>query len=153
MSIPIDQARLIVQQVGDTEDHLVQQLIGPIWDSYADYGAVHPRLQRLYTQLECLDLLLGKLREEVDAGLGVDLDEKSSQKVANLQAQRAACLAHIAQVEATLRAQRVPAQASLTTTAIARPPTLSDLVILGPPDGNDSRYRGDVYKPLRRPLT
>jgi hypothetical protein len=142
---------LILTQVGDTVDGIVDQLIDAIWDDYADYGVVHPRLQRLYTQRECIDLVLGKLREEVDAGLGMDLDEKSSQKVGNLQAQRAAVQAAIDQLEAQLRGARATTVGAMTTTEILSASEAAALAWSGwgPPDAGAPRYLGSPYFPLR----
>src|SRR5438270_3282879 len=108
MPIPFATQTLILTQVGDTPDGTCATLIGAIWDGYADYGVVHPRLQRFYTQRECIDLVLGVLREQIDAGLSGDLELKAQQKVLNLQAQRAACVATIHHIEAQIRAGRTP---------------------------------------------
>jgi hypothetical protein len=150
MPVPSATKTLILTQVGDTTDAVCATLIDGIWDTYADYGVVHPRLQRFYTQRECIDLVLGKLREQIDAGLSGDLDIKASQKVANLQAQRHTCVAAIRQIEDQLRSARAPAVGTLDTTEITAPPGVGDVVadLLAAPDAADSRYRGDPYKPL-----
>lgn len=127
---------LIVLQVGDDAAGTLAANIGTLWlknddrtDDYARY---------LYSKRDAIDVMLGRVRAQVDFkaldGASVNLTDLT----ANLQAMRADVQAQIDEYGAILNG--AGAIGEIATTAPIEPPPFW-------PDANDPRYKGDPYQP------
>ncbi len=138
---------LIIDEVGDTADGYLAARIATVWASYADKAGTAPRLQELYSKKRLANLLIGRLREQVDFAIQGDLSRKQSQKVTTLQAMVAQTQVEIDKVERQSIAQRPILTAPITITSPEGPPVPGvispyDEVI----DASDPRYSGDPYR-------
>lgn len=135
---------LIVAQVGDEvtaawPDGILAGNVATIWDGYADTGS--PDLQKLYTKRDCIDLVLGAVRGQVDFTIDNDHSRKQSQKRVALMEMRQACMDDVDRILATMGAGG--AIGPITKTAPVMPGA-------GQPDPNARRYRGDPLCPPGR---
>lgn len=146
---------LIVLEVGDEvtaawPSGILSANIATVWASYADKALIAPRLQELYSKRRCIDIIVGIVRGQVTFSISGDHSRNQSDKAKALMDMRRACQDEITLLEAKARANRAPANDELAATAPIAPPDANG------PDANDSRYRGDPYKPpfgdpFRRP--
>ena len=152
MPVPVTPAaqvvQLIVLQLGDAPDNRLQANVWSLWNLYNDKGAIAPRLQALYTERDCLKLLLGYYRGKVNFAEASNVSVQAHQKVDSLLAMQKNVEAQIALVETKARANRpavvTPITQATPETPPALPPELSPPA-LNPPDANDPRYSGDPY--------
>lgn len=84
---------LIIAQVGDEvtttyPSGVLATNIAAIWTSY---DGLSTDLQKLYTKRDCIDLVLGAVRGQVDFEIANDHSRKQSQKYAALIAMRQVC--------------------------------------------------------------
>lgn len=138
--------QLIISQVGDTAQSVVAQNVAGVWDAYAGRALVAgPALQALYTKRDCIDLVLGSLREDVDSAIPGDMASKEDQKTGHLRAMRTEASAEIVRLEARARSTRGGATTPITTVV---PISVADEVARQQqppsqlPDPNDPRYGG-----------
>jgi hypothetical protein len=127
---------LIVAQVGDEvttawPGGVLATNIAAVWDGYADSPT---ELQKLYTRRDCIDLVLGVVRGQVDFQIANDHSRKQQQKAATLLSMRQACLDDIDRAITTLGS--AGAVGAITKTAPVMP-TPDQL------DPSARRYRGD----------
>lgn len=132
---------------GGPQTALLASNIATVWASYADKALIAPRLQELYTKRRCIDIVLATLRDQVDFSVFEDLNSKQGQRFDHLNKMRADCQAEIVIVEQRAQKGRAPAVGPLTNTEPETPPT--SLPVTTVVDGNDPRYRGDLYQPSR----
>lgn len=141
-----DEQTLIVTEVGDevTTEWPSGVLATNIVTVWARYSAADTELQRLYTKRDCIDLVLGVVRKQVDFEIANDHSRKQSQKHAVLLKMRQACLDDIDRLAAAAAKASSGAGAIGTITKTA--PIVPDT---GQLDPSDRGYRGDPLKPLR----
>jgi hypothetical protein len=138
---------LIVMAVGDSPSGIVASQIATLWALNDDQP--NEKLQFLFTKLAAIDLLMGTVREQVNAtGLG-GVRVELSKKLDALATMRSAVEGDIDRLIASgvaFDSSQVAASGQLITTAPINPPCP------GQPDGNAGRYRGDLYERPRRRL-
>jgi len=139
---------LVILRVGDAPDGVLASNIAAIWGSYADKASVYPRLQELYTQRACVEIVTARIRAQVDFSTGGDISIRASQQFTALLLMRGELDKQIMALEALARGNRTPAIGAITAVAPETPPTGPDP--FGPLDGNDDRYQGNVYDRLSR---
>lgn len=138
---------LLILEIGDTAGGVLAAQMATIWDSYADYASVSPRLQELYSKRRGIDLVLGSLREaSVDYQTESGLLQKLHQKIDTLEAMRERAQDEIDAVEKRALGARTPAAGALTTTTPVTPPTGP---LTGPLDASWPNYSGSPYWPRR----
>jgi len=140
-----DIQRLIVLRVGDPDGVLASN-VAAIWGSYADKASVYPRLQELYTQRECVELVTARIRAQVDFSTGGDISIRASQQFTALLAMRGELDKQITALEVQARGVRVPVIGAITAVAPESPPTGPEP--FGPVDSNAKRFSGSPYYPL-----
>ncbi len=111
----------------------VTPLFEILWGKWA-WKAYYPGLQELYVSVDCVDILSGQLRTQINISLGTALSIDKSRLVSNLQAIRANLQGQIAEAEATARNNRFPEIGQMR-----RPETVSPYR----PDPGAAAYRGD----------
>jgi hypothetical protein len=139
-----DIKRIIILEVGDTDDLLLAQNIDVFWDSFADKAVVFPRLQELYTELRCIDVVSGALRQFVDFSTDGALDLHLHQRWTHLRDLYEAVRRRISQEETKARQQTPPVVKELVATQIETPPVLPPEL---PLNSNNPWYHGDPYWP------
>jgi hypothetical protein len=114
------------------------------WEMHADKALWGPRLQELYTQLECVDAKKAALMHLVDFSDGAtSVNVKQNQKILALDTMRAGLLIRIAQLEQIYaKSFRNGVLVPLNQTAPVMPPVIPRT---GPVDANDPRFAGDPY--------
>lgn len=126
----------IVDEVGDTASGHIAANVSTYWTMYDHVTSLH--LRYLYAKRKAIDVLLGKVREQVDMtgveGVRAALDQKSK----HLLAMRETVEADIKAT--TMQGAGQPTIGTLTQTAPVMPP------VTGGIDANDRRYRGDPYR-------
>lgn len=129
---------LIVDEVGDTVDGHIAANVGTYWTLYDDRPSL--AMQYLYAKRKAIDVLLGKVREQVTMtgveGVRAELDQKSK----HLLVMREAVQADITAAETQVQASGRPAIGTLKQIAPVLPP------VAGSRDANDRRYQGDPYR-------
>lgn len=148
--MPLDSTQyqaLIVLEVGDVGGFIATN-VSTLWTLYDSQDDDY--LHYLYSKRKAIDLLMGKVREQVnqsgppESAVRIDL----SDKLKALQTMRGNVTAEIGLLEAAAAddagdddlATRQPVIGELTTTAPIGPE------FCGGVDGNDRAYRGDVYR-------
>jgi len=140
---------LVILRVGDAPDGVLASNIAAIWGSYADKASVYPRLQELYTQRECVEIVTARIRAQVDFSTGGDISIRASQQFTALLAMRQELDAQIVKLETQARGVRTPVIGAITTVAPESPPTGPEP--FGPLDANSERYAGSPYYRTYRP--
>jgi hypothetical protein len=156
-----DVQRLIVLRVGDidpsTGDPPVQGGAGLIasnmpilWSLRADKATIGPRLQELYVQRDALDLIVARLREQVDINTGDPvLGVKLSQKVLMAVEQRKATQDEIDRIERRVAGGETARVGQLVTTAPVTPRDVLSRPWPIIPDPNSPEYSGEPFSRLR----
>lgn len=134
---------LIVLQVGDEvttawPSGILAANIAAVWDSYAGASL---ELQKLYTRRDCIDLVLGVVRGQVDFQIANDHSRRQQQKAQTLLAMRQVCLDDIDRIVLTQGAGGAVGTITKTT------PVAPDA---GQRDPSGRVYRGDPLLPPAR---
>lgn len=150
--------RLIRARVGDvdpntglpvrgTTDGIVAWNLPALWNYYQDRAAIAPRLQSLYVERDCIDLLLAVWQDEVDTAVGQGaLSERLGQRTDHLLARRKTVLDEIVRIEARAGANRAPVVGLITKTAPVMAPVPGQWCPDPPSrDGNSPTWSGSVY--------
>lgn len=135
---------LLLQEVGD--DGTCQDQIDVIWESFSDKASIR-RLQRCYTKRTCLEILLGKARNDLTQEIPNELKIAKKERFGNLQLLWTANEAELTRLEKRYQALKTGAAGPIAAVSPRPAPGLTPIPILGQPDGNDPRYRGDLYQP------
>jgi len=139
---------LVILRVGDAPDGVLASNIAAIWGSYADKASVYPRLQELYTQRACVEIVTARIRAQVDFSTGGDISIRASQQFTALLAMRKELDAQLTELETRARGNRVGVIGQITAVAPESPPTGPEP--FGPVDANSERFGGSpYYRPYR----
>lgn len=129
---------------GDDEiDRLINDKVTPnlptIWAMWADKALIFPRLQYLYAKRQCIEILMGQLRDYTDASLGTNLNLRQGAYFGNLTMLHQQVEIQIAALERQALAGRNPVIGELLQKS-PNQPTM-------PPDPANPAYRGDALTP------
>jgi hypothetical protein len=144
--LPADYQAQILAETGDPTGS-IGRILPILWAMYLDKSDAP--LIALYVKRAVLDMRLAEEASDVDTRVatsdGAVLQQiAASQQFTHLQQMRADVHAELLRVEGKSRASRGVAYGTIAATAPTSPPFPDSA------DRNDSRYTGDVYKPLRR---
>jgi hypothetical protein len=128
--------QLVILQCGDTETGILASTIDLLWLKNADRADLYTRF--LYTKRDALDVLMATVRMKVDFKALDGASVSLSDLMDHLQQMRDDVEGLIDDEQAGIL--NAPAIGDITTTAPIMPPPFW-------PDGNDPRYKGDIYQP------
>ncbi len=151
MGLTVDQQRaLIFAKVGqglegdDAIDQMLIDKVAPlfeiIWGKW-EWKNFYPELQALYVERECLEVLMGQMRDLTDTKLGTNLTSNQSAIFENLTKLYSLCQSKITNFEYKARDSRGPSVGQLTKQSMGsrRAPWQADPA--------SPLYRGDPLAP------